>query len=81
LEESVLGAALQPLLTEARERGPEFAERVEEEEVDRLLDDAFARAAPTGLRASLGLLDNSRENAQELMGLLDQYGQSYDQSE
>jgi hypothetical protein len=71
LEEGVLGAALQPLLAEARERGPEFAERVEEEEVDRLLDDAFSRAVPTGLRASLGLLDDSRENARELLGMVE----------
>jgi hypothetical protein len=72
LEECLLGAALQPLLAEAHERGLEFTERVEEDEVDRLLDDAFARAVPRGLRASLGVLDDSRESVQELMGLLDQ---------
>jgi hypothetical protein len=69
LEEAVLGAALQPVLDEVR-RAERYPERVDEDEVDKLIDQAFATAVPRGLEASLGLLDDSRRSVQTLTRLL-----------
>lgn len=69
LEESIFGVALQRLLEFAQERG--IPEKVEDEEVDKLIEWALESAVPEGLRAATELASQVANTGQELLSALE----------